>query len=227
MKGALRTRGFTLIELLVALTIFSIMSALAYGGLNSIARTRGELAAQEDAFHDLMRAVGALDRDLRMAVARPVRGSFGQSLPACTGTADSIELTRVGFANPQAEPRSNLERVTYELDAGTLKRGRFAVLDRAPDTQPVITDLKVKAQEFRLRYMDASNRWLDAWPPAQTTKDVTLPSAVQWRLRTREYGEIEGTVELVSAWQERAPGAASAAGDALPIPVRPLPGAAQ
>src|SRR6185312_2103921 len=138
MKREWRMRGFTLIELLVALTIFSIMSALAYGGLNSIARTRGELAAQEDAFHDLMRAVGALDRDLRMAVARPVRGSFGQSLPACTGTADSIELTRVGFANPQAEPRSNLERVTYELDAGTLKRGRFAVLDRAPDTQPVM-----------------------------------------------------------------------------------------
>jgi len=226
VKRAVRMRGFTLIELLVALTIFSIMSALAYGGLNSIARTRGELAAQEDAFHDLMRAVGALDRDLRMAVARPVRGSFGQSLPACVGTADSIELTRLGFANPQAEPRSNLERVTYELDAGTLKRGRFAVLDRAPDTQPVMTDLKVKAQEFRLRYMDASNRWLDAWPPAQT-KDVTLPSAVQWRLRTREYGEIEGTVELVSAWPELAPGAASATGGALPIPLRPLPAGAQ
>jgi general secretion pathway protein J len=224
VKRALRIRGFTLIELLVALTIFSIMSALAYGGLNSIARTRGDLARQEDAFRDLMRAVGALDRDLRMAVARPVRGNFGQPLPAFAGTADTVELTRLGFANPQAEPRSNLERVTYELDAGTLKRGHFAVLDRAPDTQPVITDLKINAQEFRLRYMDASNRWLDAWPPPQTqVVDLTLmPRAVQWRLRTHDHGDIQGTIELVSAWPSRAPGMPPGADGAPPIPVHPL-----
>ena len=40
-------RGFSLIELLVAMAVFSIMAALAYGGLNSIARTRGDLAKQE------------------------------------------------------------------------------------------------------------------------------------------------------------------------------------
>ena len=192
-------RGFTLIEVLVALTVFSIMSALAYGGLNSIARTRGELARHEDAFRDLMRTVAALDRDLHLAVARPVRGNFGENLSAFSGTAETVELTRLGFANPQAEPRSNLERVTYGLDAGTLKRGHFAVLDRAPTTTPVFVDSKVKAQAFRLRYLDADNRWLDAWPPPQTTDPTLLPRAVQWRLRTQDPGEIGGTVELVSA----------------------------
>ena len=216
-----RPPGFTLIELLVALTVFSIMSALAYGGLNSIAHTRAELARQEDAFRDLMRAVDVLDRDLREAVARPVRGNFGQQLPAFAGAADHLELTRLGFANPQAEPRSNLERVLYELDAGSLKRGRFAVLDRAPTTAPTVVDLKVKTEDFRLRYLDSANRWLDAWPPPQTTDITLLPRAVQWRLRTPNDGEIEGTVELVSAWPAAAADAAAAG--VQPVPIPPVP----
>jgi len=218
-----RPLGFTLIELLVALAVFAIMSALAYGGLNSIAHTRAELARQEDVFRDLMRAVDVLDRDLREAVARPVRGNFGQPLPAFAGAADHLEFTRLGFANPQAEPRSNLERVLYELDAGSLKRGRFAVLDRAPTTAPTIVDLKVKTEDFRLRYLDSNNRWLEAWPPPQTTDVTLLPRAVQWRLRTSGDGEIEGTVELVSAWPQTAAGAAQA-GSSPTIPIRPLPG---
>jgi general secretion pathway protein J len=218
-------RGFTLIELLVALAVFAIMAALAYGGLNSIARTRGELANQEADFAQLMRAVGSLDRDLNGAVARPVRGAAGQALPALIGASDHIELTRLGFANPQAEPRSNLQRVFYELDGDKLERGRYAVLDRAANSTPQVDDLKVQAEDFRLRYLDAaSGQWLDAWPPPQADPAV-LPRAVQWRLRTPQYGEIDGTVELVSAWPDKATGAvmpgASTGDGTLPIPVVP------
>lgn len=214
--------GFSLVELLVALAVFSVMSALAYGGLNSIARARGDLAGREDAFRDLMRAVGALERDLRETVARPVRDSFGKDLPAFVGSANTLEFTRLGFANPQAEPRANLERVLYALDAGTLKRGRYEVLDRAPTTAPTLTDSKVKVEEFRLRYLDADNRWLDAWPPPQTSDITRLPRAVEWHLRTRTDSEIEGTVELVSQWPAKAPSGSPTGGAEIPpIPVRP------
>lgn len=192
--------GFSLVELLVAVAVFSIMSALAYGGLNSIARTRGELAKQEDAFRDLMRAVTSLDRDLRQAVARPVSGSVGQTLPAFSGSAAGLEFTRLGFANPQAEPRANLERVLYELDAGSLKRGSFPVLDRAPGTAPQITTLRSGVSDFRLRYLDISNRWSEVWPLPQAPPGANpLPRAVQWHLQTRDYGEIVRVIELVSA----------------------------
>ena len=199
-------RGFTLIEVLVATAVFSIMAALAYGGLNSIARTRGDLAKQESDFAALMRAVGSLDRDLNSAVARPVRGAAGQVLPALIGASDHVELTRLGFANPQAEPRSNLQRVFYQLDGQKFERGRYAVLDRAANSTPQVDDLRVKAEDFRLHYFDgASSQWLDAWPPPQS-KPESLPRAVQWRLRTPQYGEIDGTVELVSAWPDKAAG---------------------
>lgn len=209
-------RGFTLIEVLVATAVFSIMAALAYGGLNSIARTRGDLAKQESDFAALLRAVGSLERDLNGVVARPVRGAAGQELPALIGASGRIELTRLGFANPQAEPRSNLQRVFYERDGGKFERGRYAVLDRAANSAPQVDDLNVKTEDFRLRYLDAaSGQWLDAWPPPQADPAV-LPRAVQWSLRTPQYGEIDGTVELVSAW----PG--KAAGLVLPQPPAPI-----
>ncbi|MDR3389162.1 MAG: type II secretion system minor pseudopilin GspJ [Rudaea sp.] len=199
-----RRRGFSLIELLVALAVFSVMAALAYGGLNSIARTRAELGKQEDAFRDLTRAVAVLDRDLRETVARQAYGNSGQLLPSFTGSANALEFTRLGFANPQAEPRANLERVLYELDAQTLKRGNYPVLDRAPGTVPQIASLRGDVTDFRLRYLDAQNRWFDAWPPPQTTDLTLLPRAVEWHLQTRDYGEIVRVIELVSAWPARA-----------------------
>ena len=39
----MRQRGFTLVEMLVALTIFALMSVLAYRGLNAVLETRAHL----------------------------------------------------------------------------------------------------------------------------------------------------------------------------------------
>jgi general secretion pathway protein J len=205
MTNSSRVSGFTLVELLVALAVFATMAALAYGGLNSIAHTRGELGRQEDRFRDLTRAVTMLNRDLAESVARPVRGTSGQELPAMIGTSTQIEFTRVGFANPQAEQRSNLERVTYELDANTMKRGRYAVLDRVSDTAPTISDLKVAVDSIRLRYLNGG-QWLDAWPPQQDNALTVLPTAVQWTIQSRDYGELQGVVQLVSQWPTTAAG---------------------
>jgi len=221
-RVALHT-GFSLIELLVALAVFSVMAALAYGGLNSIARTRAELGRQEDAFRDLMRAVAMFDRDLREAVPRPVLGNVGQSVPALIGTAAGVEFTRVGFANPQAEARSNLERVTYQLDDHAFKRGRYAVLDRAASTTPELTTLRAGVLDLRLRYLDRSGRWSDAWPLPQATDPNLLPRAVQWRLSTRDYGEIERVIELPSAWPKS--GSAGTPQGTVPTGLTPVAGA--
>jgi general secretion pathway protein J len=223
-KGKKYTTGFSLIEVLVALVVFSIMASLAYGGLNAIARMRTQLAQQEDAFRDLVRAVGTLDRDLREAVARPVSGNVGQALPAFAGTAATLEFTRLGFANPQAEQRSNLERVLYELDDHALKRGRFVVLDRAPNTAPEIGAVISGIDDFRLRYLDSSNRWSDTWPPQGTTDPNATPRAVEWHLITRDYGEIVRVIELVSAWPRPAlPTAPPTGGAQTPLQQSPVP----
>ncbi len=200
MKSRSSPRGFTLVEVLVAVAVFATMAALAYGGLDSIARTRAELTRQEDQFRALTHAVETLTRDIGETVARPILGATGAVMPAFVGTADHVEFTRLGFANPQAEQRSNLERVFYELDANAFKRGRYPVLDRAQDTTPILTDLHVSLDQLRLRYLTTEGKWFDSWPPPEVTDVTQMPRAVQWNMRARGYGELEGVIELTSQW---------------------------
>ena len=204
-------RGFSLIELLVALAVFAAMAAMAWGGLSSIVRTRADLVREQDDFRALARAVALFDRDLRQAVVRSVRGNYGTAtVPAFIGAADRMEFTRLGFANPQAELRSNLQRVLYQLDGDKLDRGVYAVLDRAPGTQPQMTTLRNNVGAFRLRYLDAQQRWQETWPePNGNVQDGTnaaLPRAVEVHVESAGYGEITRVIELVSDWPTVDPG---------------------
>jgi general secretion pathway protein J len=228
--------GFTLIELLVALVVFAALAAAAYGGLAQIARVRGALAAQQDRFAQVTRAVSLLTRDLRQSVSRGVLGNQGEPRAALVGAPDSIEFTRLGFANPRAEPRSNLERVLYALDNGALRRGRYAVLDRAANSAPITRTLIDHVGDWHLRYFDCNRVWRDAWPPstalpceAGEPRDA-LPRAVEFRLTLTDLGEIRRVVELPSSLPvvvpERAPpgGATPPAQHASSSPSPPSPG---
>lgn len=193
------SRGFTLVELLVALAVFATMAAMAWGGLDSIARTRGALAVEQDDLRSLMHALGLIERDLRAAVARPVRGNYGETVPALIGGSDKLEFTRLGFANPQAEQRSNLQRVAYALDGARLMRGTYPVLDRAPNTGANRSALRDHITALRLRYLDAQQRWQTAWPsPINDAPAKALPRAIEIRIEVQGYGEITRTLELVS-----------------------------
>lgn len=203
-----RSKGFSLIEMIVALTVFAALAAAAYGGLAEIARVRGALAERQDRFAVVVRAVSTFERDLRQAVSRPVRGNGrGEELPALAGAADRIELTRLGFANPRAEPRSNLERVAYALDARRLMRGRYPVLDRAPQTVATSSALFDNVDGLRLRYLGSDAAWRDTWPPAGlpsgaapgTQVVALLPRAIEIRIDVDGLGELRRIVELPSA----------------------------
>jgi general secretion pathway protein J len=211
--------GFTLIELLVALVVFAALAAAAYGGLDQIARTRAALAAQQDRFAAIARTVSMLERDLRQAVDRSVTGNNGSTLPALIGNPDTIELSRLGFANPLAEPRSNIERVVYALDSGTLQRGRYAVLDRAPDSAPATRMLVDHVGEFHLRYFDrVSNAWSDVWPlQGVGAMTASLPRAVEFRIVFADLDEIRRVVELPSSLPPTAAEAPTPSGS-QPIP---------
>lgn len=200
-------RAFSLIEVLVALAVFAALAAAAYGGLAQIARTRAALATQQDRFAAIVRGLTTVERDLRQAVSRSVRGNARDEIvPALAGAADRIELTRLGFANPRAEPRSHLERVAYAIDARRLMRGRYAVLDRAPATTAAPSALFDGVEALRLRYLGLDGVWRDAWPPTEVPAAYPqgsrpadlLPRAIELRIDIADTGELRRLVELPS-----------------------------
>lgn len=198
--------GFSLVELLVAVAVFAALAAAAYGGLAVLARTRAALAAEQDRFAQVVRAVGALERDLRQSIGRPVRDGGGQLLPALAGDATAIEFTRLGHANPLAETRSQLERVAYAPDGADLRRAHYLVLDRAPGSLPVTRVAIDDAGGLRLRYLGCDRVWHDAWPPrerpaceAAADREGALPRAVEFRIAPAGLGEIRRVVELPSS----------------------------
>ena len=195
-----RSRGFTLIEVILVVLIFSIMAAMAYGGLNSVLKTRVSIEASMKRTADLQKAYMRMRSDFQNFVPRPIRDNFGDMQPSIRGAREQVvELTRGGWRNPLFLKRSSMERVTYALDGDKLQRASYRVLDRAQDSEPVRTVLLDKVKELRLRYMDKEREWVDQWPQqplqqqsgeSQTQQDPPPPLAIELTLVTADLGEL-------------------------------------
>lgn len=189
-------RGFTLIELLVAVAVFAVVAALAWGGLDTIARTRLALDARAQQLADLQIAVGRFERDLRQAAARPVRNDSGLREPALLGSesglAVSVWLPNAGWsANSPAA-----QRVAWVCSDGALKRQRWAALDRTTATPHEEQSwFKPSLADCQLRYYGDRGPPLDRWPPKGAALE-SLPRAVELRFTVKGQGEFRRLLEL-------------------------------
>jgi len=186
--------GFTLIELLVALTIFAVLSLLAYGGLASVLETGGQLRERSARLGELQRAVTWLVNDLSQLAGRPVRDGFGDPQPALRAQPElepPLVFTRGGHPNPAGTARSSLQRIAYRRDENRLVRLAWAVLDRAPESTPLEQPLLDGVTDFEVRLLGANEQWLTFWPPAGEPPDTAqLPRAVEVTLEVEGFGRI-------------------------------------
>lgn len=178
----MRQHGFTLVEVLVALTIFALMSMLAYRGLNSMLETRAHLAEDNRRWRDLALTLAQLEQDLGQAVNRPVRDSGGLLQPALLGNpqarADDAQLSvsRMGSAW-QTGVAADVQRHGYRLRNGTLEQLVWPVLDQAPLSAPAVYPLLQRVSRFELRYLDAAGSWQPGWPLPGAA--AVLPAALE------------------------------------------------
>ena len=156
--------GMALLELLVAVAIFAVVAAIAYRGIASVTTARIALQEQNDRLGRLQFAVAMMERDLRQALARPARGSYGEVLPAIAGKRESIEFTAAAFASPFNERRPQLERVAYAAPRDALERSAQAV-DRGTPAAPTPRALVPEIESLRFRYLGTNDAWGDQWPP--------------------------------------------------------------
>jgi len=194
----MKQHGFTLMELLLALAIFALMSAMAFSGLTSTLKSRETINAALDRTQALQNAVFRIQTDLEQTAGRSIRDEFGDAQPPLLGSAENgITFTRNGWRNPLEQRRSHLQRVGYRLnEENTLLRLHWQVLDRAQDSAPIEIPLIEDVESLEWRYLDENEEWVDRWPPANLSgqvsenADTRLPRAVELTLETKALGEL-------------------------------------
>lgn len=194
MNGHRAQHGFTLIELLVAILVFSIMSVMAYSGLQAVLDARTGTEQHVERLVKLQTAFTFIGRDVEQAISRGVRDSFGDATPAMTGGgfgSTLVEMTRAGVSNPGGFARSSLQRVAYSLKEKELARWTWPVLDQGEVMEPLVRPLIKGISEIRVRFLDNTLEWHDSWPVDRdpAARD-NMPRAVEVVLDVDGLGEI-------------------------------------
>lgn len=196
------TGGFTLLELLVALSIFSILSVMAYSGLQTVITTKQSSQLAADRIAEIQLVMMRVSNDLRQAVARKVRDQYGDFLPAMQSGQNGDEImacTRAGYRNPARLKRSNVQRVAYKLEQQKLIRMTWPVLDLAQDTEAMETEVLSNVESIEWRFLNDESEWVSSWPEEEEAAVLSaLPKAVELTLELQDWGKIRRLILLAN-----------------------------
>lgn len=199
----MRRLGFTLLELLVALAVFAVVAALAWGGLDTLARTRHALDAEGERLAELQRGLGRLERDVRQALPRAIRNAGVGSPQALAGDSVSIELSVWLPSEGWAVSAPEVRRVAWRCAEDGLRRREWGALDRTAATPSREVLLIPGARACQWQFYPARGASQSRWP--MPGDNDPLPRAVEVQfLRGDEDGVVERfrrVIELPQNWQ--------------------------
>jgi len=205
-----KNTGFTLIEVIIAISIFAIVSIMAYSGLHSVVSSKTHTEGSLKRLQQLQLTMLTLTSDFQQLASRNGHDALGGSLLKLT-TQDSDYIsafTRSGWRNPAKQARSTLQRVAYKLDDDKLIRIYWTHVDRADDDHFVERTLIDNIESLDIRYLDEKNKWQTEWPSAESLAATPaegaaagvapndLPIAVEITLNMNDWGEIKRLVRV-------------------------------
>jgi len=173
--------GFTLIEVMVSLMIFGMIAAAGVAILSFSVRAQSSTGAKLDDIGALTRTMSILSADLAQAANRATRDEAGTRVPAFVGESGSgvtpmLRLVRAGWSNIDGTARPSLQKIAYRVDAGSLQRIAYPMVDGAQGLPPAA--LLTRVRQIALRYRIAG-AWSDRWDGASGTP---LPDAMELRI---------------------------------------------
>lgn len=192
-------KGFTLIELLVSISIFAVLSVLAYGSLDYVVNTDAEASERMNRLSSLQKTMLLLQADMEQMRPRPIRDLYGTQQPAMS-TIDNepyrkLDWTRGGRQTWLNTQSSSLMRVGYGVKENKLVRYQWAVLDQAPDSTALESALLENVESLDFRFLDNDKQWHNQWPPVNLSSGTPpapdkLPLAVEATLELKDWGKI-------------------------------------
>lgn len=198
-RGHPAQRGFTLLEVIVAVAVLSVVSLLAYGGLDAIFHSRDAQVTAAERARALELAVLRIERDLRHAHPRPVRGPYGEALPAMAGSEFAAEWSVLDLEAASTGIATQGLRVGYAVIDGALWRSVDPLLDRTPRESARRRLILEDVERISFVYRSRDER-LAAWPPRTGSSDPErLPRAVEVTLHLAGVGDIVRLIELPEA----------------------------
>jgi len=179
-------RGFTLLEILIAMAVFAIMAAMAYAGLSAVLETKQGTDKRSETIAQLQQTLYLLNEDLTQAVPRSIRDELGsEQLAFIGGKGDELlTFTRSVPDWSASSTRSQLQRVSYRMENGTLYRQVWTILDRTQQSQFRRKKL-LSAESVSVRFYNVD--WLDNWSAGGSA----MPKAVSLNLSLAGLGEIK------------------------------------
>lgn len=160
-----RAAGFTLVEMLVVFGVFALIGVVTSQILGRVLENQQTMAERGARLAEVERGLQLIQRDLLQVSSRSVRDVLGDPLPPLVIDADGVlEFTRVGWRNPLAQQRSELQRVSYLIQDGDLYRAYWPVLDRSPDSEPLLQELLPDVERVEFVALDRSGNEHSFWP---------------------------------------------------------------
>ena len=195
MNYSTRRQGFTLLEMLVAVVIFVVMGAIAYSNLNNTIKVGARLGEADRRLSELQFALSYFNQDWMQVSSRKIRNQYGDTEDQVVLTDNSISFTRSGWGNLLQQPRSELQRVRYELDDKKLVRRHWRTLDQGIGEEPLTTVIMRNVDSFEIELIDANDQSITTWPNT-VTQGLGQPIALNLKLDLEDIGGIRRIMEI-------------------------------